>query len=85
MKNDTSCLLKSLGYDIPCKICNGKLTHRKLTKIYCAFKRKLLRKFAKKIGPQGICLVVTSASIYAQNEWLVLVGHLMHVQCDQNL
>ena len=39
-----------------------KLTYRKLTKIYCTFKKKLLRKLANKIGPQGICLVVTIAS-----------------------
>ena len=30
--------------------------------IYLTFKKKLLRKFANKIGLQGICLVVTIAS-----------------------
>ena len=67
MKNDTSCLLKSFSYDTPCKLCNGKLNHRKLTKIYCTFKEKLLGKFANKIGPQRICPVVTIASLIDLN------------------
>ena len=48
---------------LPANYVMEKLNHRKLTKIYCTFKEKLLGKFANKIGPQGICPVVTIASL----------------------